>query len=127
MEQSIRKDTCLVTVMHANNEIGTIQPIASIGSICRKKGVIFHTDAVQTAGHLPIDVEKQNIDMLSLSAHKFNGPKGVGVLYARRGIPLTSLIEGGAQERGKRAGTENILSIVGMATALKESLHARMV
>ena len=110
-----------MTVMYANNEIGTIQPIEEIGRICREKGVLFHTDAVQAAGHLPIDVEKQNIDLLSLSAHKFHGPKGIGVLYARKGIPLTTLIEGGAQERGKRGGTENIPAIVGMAAALKES------
>lgn len=118
---ALREDTCLVTVMYANNEIGTIQPIAEIGRICKEKGVLFHTDAVQAAGHLPIDVRAQNIDMLSLSAHKFHGPKGAGVLYARKGIPLTCLIEGGAQERGKRAGTENIPAIVGMAAALAES------
>ena len=117
----IRPDTCLVTTMYANNEIGSILPIAEIGAVCKEKGVLFHTDAVQAAGHLPIDVKAQNIDMLSLSAHKFHGPKGVGVLYARRGVPLTSLIEGGAQERGKRAGTENIPGICGMAAALKES------
>ena len=121
VEAAIRQDTCLVTVMYANNEIGTIQPIEEIGQICREKGVLFHTDAVQAAGYLPIDIRKQNIDLLSLSAHKFHGPKGVGVLYARRGVPLTSLIEGGAQERGKRAGTENIPAIVGMATALEEA------
>ena len=121
VEAAIRQDTCLVTVMYANNEIGTIQPIEEIGRICREKGVLFHTDAVQAAGYLPIDIRKQNIDLLSLSAHKFHGPKGVGVLYARRGVPLTSLIEGGAQERGKRAGTENIPAIVGMATALEEA------
>ena len=118
---AIRDDTCLVTIMYANNEIGTIQPIAEIGAVCRAKGVIFHTDAVQAAGHLKIDVEKQNIDMLSLSAHKFHGPKGAGVLYARRSIPLVNLIEGGAQERGKRAGTENVPAIVGMAAALEEA------
>lgn len=118
---AIREDTCLVTVMYANNEIGTIQPIEKIGQICREKGVIFHTDAVQAAGHIHIDVKKQNIDMLSLSAHKFNGPKGVGALYARKGIQLTNLIEGGAQERGKRAGTENIPAIMGMAAALEEA------
>ena len=118
---AIREDTCLVTVMYANNEIGTIQPIAEIGAVCREKGVIFHTDAVQAVGHLHINVKEQNIDMLSLSAHKFHGPKGVGVLYARKGIPLTTLIEGGAQERGKRAGTENIPAIMGMAAALEEA------
>ena len=118
---AIRPDTCLVSVMYANNEIGTIEPVAEIGALCREKGVLFHTDAVQAAGHLHIDVKAQNIDMLLLSAHKFHGPKGVGVLYARRGIVLTNLIEGGAQERGKRAGTENIPAIMGMAAALKEA------
>ena len=118
---AIRPDTALVSVMYANNEIGTIQPIAEIGKICREKGVPFHTDAVQAAGHLPIDVRAQNIDLLSLSAHKFHGPKGGGVLYARQGIPLSSLIEGGAQERGRRAGTENVPAIVGMTVALEES------
>ena len=118
---AIREDTCLVTVMYANNEIGTIQPIAEIGAVCREKGVIFHTDAVQAAGHVAIDVKAENIDMLSISAHKFHGPKGVGALYARRGIPLVNVIEGGAQERGKRAGTENIGGIVAMAAALSEA------
>ena len=118
---AIREDTCLVTIMYANNEIGSIMPIPEIGAVCKEKGVLFHTDAVQAAGHLHIDVKAQNIDMLSLSAHKFHGPKGVGVLYARQGIPLTNIIEGGAQERGKRAGTENIPGIVSMAAALKEA------
>ncbi|MBQ8356261.1 MAG: cysteine desulfurase NifS [Clostridia bacterium] len=121
VEDAIRPETCLVTVMYANNEIGTIQPIAEIGAVCRQKGVLFHTDAVQAAGHLPIDVQKQNIDMLSLSAHKFHGPKGIGVLYAKKGILLTNLIEGGAQERGNRAGTENIPAIMGLAAALEEA------
>ena len=118
---AIREDTCLVTIMYANNEVGSIQPIAEIGAVCKEKGVLFHTDAVQAAGHLHIDVKEQKIDMLSLSAHKFHGPKGVGVLYARRGVVLTNLIEGGAQEQGKRAGTENIPGIVAMAAALKEA------
>ncbi len=118
---AIREDTCLVSVMYANNEIGSVMPIAEIGAVCREKGVLFHTDAVQAAGHLPINVKEQNIDMLSLSAHKFHGPKGIGVLYARRGIRLTNIIYGGAQERSKRAGTENLPAIVGMAAALKES------
>ena len=118
---AIREDTCLVTVMYANNEIGSTQPIAEIGAVCREKGVIFHTDAVQAVGHIHINVKEENIDMLSLSAHKFHGPKGVGLLYARRGIRLTNIIEGGAQERGKRAGTENIPGIVGMVAALKEA------
>ena len=118
---AIREDTCLVTVMYANNEIGSIQPIAEIGTVCREKGVIFHTDAVQAVGHIHINVKEENIDMLSLSAHKFHGPKGVGLLYARRGIRLTNIIEGGAQERGKRAGTENIPGIVGMVAAFKEA------
>ena len=118
---AIREDTCLVTVMFANNEIGTIQPIREIGAICREKGVLFHTDAVQAVGHLPIDVNADNIDMLSASAHKFHGPKGVGFLYVRKGIRLTNLIEGGAQERGKRAGTENVPGNAAMATALRET------
>lgn len=119
---TIRDDTCLVTTMYANNEIGSVLPIAEIGAICRKKGVLFHTDAVQAAGHLQIDVKAHNIDLLSLSAHKFHGPKGIGVLYAKQGVPLESLIEGGTQERGKRAGTENIPAIMGMAAALKEAV-----
>ncbi len=118
---AIRPDTCLVTVMYANNEIGTIQPISEIGAVCREKGVLFHTDAVQAAGHIAIDVKAQNIDMLSLSGHKFHGPKGCGALYARRGIVLTNIIDGGAQERGKRAGTENVPAIMGMAAALEEA------
>lgn len=118
---AIREDTCLVSVMYANNEIGSIQPIAEIGAVCKEKGVIFHTDAVQAVGHVHINVKEENIDMLSLSAHKFHGPKGVGLLYARKGVRLTNIIEGGAQERGKRAGTENIPGIVGMAAALKEA------
>lgn len=118
---AIREDTALVTIMYANNEIGTVQPIAEIGKLCRERGVLFHTDAVQAMGHVPVDVKKDNIDMLSLSAHKFHGPKGVGVLYARKGILLKNLIEGGAQERGKRAGTENVPGIVSMAAALEEA------
>ena len=118
---AIREDTALVTVMYANNEIGSVLPIPEIGAVCRERGVLFHTDAVQAAGHLPIDVKAQNIDLLSLSAHKFRGPKGVGVLYARQGVLLSNLIEGGAQERGKRAGTENVPAIVGMAAALEET------
>ena len=121
VEAAIREDTCLVTVMFANNEIGTIQPIREIGAICKKHGVLFHTDAVQAVGHVPIDIKADNIDLLSSSAHKFHGPKGTGFLYARKGIRLTNLIEGGAQERGKRAGTENVAGIVGMAAALKEA------
>lgn len=119
---AIRPETCLVSVMFANNEIGTIQPVAEIGAVCRAHGVPFHTDAVQAAGHLPIDVQAQNISMLSLSAHKFRGPKGIGVLYAERGIRLTPLMYGGAQERGNRPGTENLPAIAGMAAALEESL-----
>lgn len=121
LAEAIREDTCLVTIMYANNEIGSVMPVSEIGAVCRKKRVLFHTDAVQAAGHLTIDVQKENIDMLSLSAHKFHGPKGTGVLYVRKGIPLTSLIEGGAQERGKRGGTENVPAIMGMAAALEES------
>ena len=121
VEKAIRPDTALVTVMYANNEIGTIQPIREIGAVCRQNGVLFHTDAVQAAGHLPINVEEDQVDMLSLSAHKFNGPKGIGVLYAKTGVFLTNLIEGGGQERGKRAGTENLPAIVGMVAALEEA------
>ena len=124
LAKAIRPDTALVSIMYANNEIGTIQPIAEIGKLCREKGVLFHTDAVQAAGHIPINVEEQCIDLLSLSAHKFHGPKGVGVLYCRRTIPLSNLLYGGAQERGKRPGTENPAAIVGMATALRESCEA---
>lgn len=120
---AIHKNTCLVTIMTANNEIGTIQPVAEIGKICREKGVVFHTDAVQAVGHIPIDVKDMNVDMLSASAHKFHGPKGIGFLYVKKGIPVQSLIEGGAQERGRRAGTENLAAIVGMAAALKESVE----
>lgn len=119
---AIRDDTCLVTVMYANNEIGTLQPVDKIAAACRERGVLFHTDAVQAAGHLRIDVKAENIDMLSLSAHKFHGPKGAGVLYARRGIALSNVIEGGAQERGKRGGTENVAAICSMAAALKEAV-----
>lgn len=120
VEEAIRPDTCLVTVMFANNEIGSVLPIAEIGEVCRAHGVFFHTDAVQAAGHIPVNVKKQNIDMLSLSAHKFHGPRGIGALYVKRGIELTSLMEGGGQERGKRPGTENLPAIMGMAAALKE-------
>ena len=120
--QAIREDTALVTIMYANNEIGTLQPIEEIGAICQERDVPFHTDAVQAAGHLPIDVKKQNINMLSISAHKFHGPKGVGVLYADKKVPLINIIEGGAQERGKRGGTENLPAIIGMAIALKEAV-----
>ena len=121
VKNALREDTCLVTVMYANNEIGSILPVGEIGAVCREAGVPFHTDAVQAAGHIPIDVKAQNIDMLSLSAHKFHGPKGIGVLYARQGVSLTSLIEGGTQERGKRAGTENLPAIMGMAAALEDA------
>ena len=122
LKNAIREDTCLVTIMFANNEIGTVQPVEEIGALCREKGIPFHCDAVQAAGHMPIDVEKMNIDMLSISGHKFHAPKGVGALYVRKNIPLFNLIEGGAQERGKRAGTENVAGIVAMAAALKESV-----
>lgn len=121
VKNAIREDTCLVTIMFANNEIGTVQPIDEIGAVCKEKGVLFHTDAVQAAGHLKIDVKEMNIDMLSISAHKFHGPKGIGALYCRKGILLQNLIEGGAQERGKRAGTENLPAIVGMAKALDDA------
>ena len=124
LEAALRDDTCLVSVMYANNEIGTIQPVREIGRICRAHGVVFHTDAVQAVGHIPVDVEEDNIDMLSASAHKFHGPKGVGFLYVRKGIRLTSFIEGGAQERGRRAGTENVAGIVSAAAALKESVSS---
>ena len=119
---AIREDTALVTIMYANNEIGTVQPIAEIGAICKEKGVLFHTDAVQAVSHIHINVVEQNIDMLSISAHKFHGPKGVGVLYARGGVALTNIINGGAQERGKRAGTENLAGIVGMTVALEDAV-----
>ena len=121
LEAAIREDTCLVTIMFANNEIGTIQPIRELGAICKQHGVLFHTDAVQAVAHVPINVKEDNIDMLSSSAHKYHGPKGIGFLYARKGVRLTNLIEGGAQERGKRAGTENLAAVVGMAAALKEA------
>lgn len=123
VKNAVRDDTALVTIMFANNEIGTIQPIAEIGAFCREKGIPFHTDAVQAAGHMPIDVEAMNIDMLSMSGHKFHAPKGVGVLYAKKNMPLVNVIEGGAQERGKRAGTENIPGIVALAAALEESVN----
>ena len=123
VEKAIRDDTCLVTIMTANNEIGTIQPIREIGALCREKGVLFHTDAVQAVGHIPVDVVKDNIDMLSASAHKFHGPKGTGFLYAKKGVALSNLIEGGAQERGRRAGTENVAGIVAMSAALSESVE----
>ena len=122
VQNALREDTCLVTVMYANNEIGSVLPISEIGAVCKAAGVPFHTDAVQAVGHLAIDVKAQNIDMLSLSGHKFHGPKGVGALYCRRGLMLTNLIDGGAQERGKRAGTENLPAICGMVTALEEAL-----
>ena len=122
VEAAIKDETCLVTVMYANNEIGTVQPISEIGRVCREKNVLFHTDAVQAAGHIKIDVNEDNVDMLSLSAHKFHGPKGVGALYARKGVVLSNIIEGGAQERGKRAGTENLPAIMGMVAAFKESV-----
>ena len=121
VKNAIREDTALVTIMYANNEIGTIQPISEIGAVCRESGVLFHTDAVQAIGHIPVDIQKDNIDMLSLSAHKFKGPKGVGILCAKKGIPLTNIIEGGAQERGKRAGTENLPGIVSMVAALEDA------
>ena len=121
VKNAIREDTALVTIMYANNEIGTIQPISEIGAVCRESGVLFHTDAVQAIGHIPVDIQKDNIDMLSLSAHKFKGPKGVGILYAKKGIPLTNIIDGGAQERGKRAGTENLPGIVSMVAALEDA------
>ena len=122
LKAALRDDTCLVTIMYANNEIGTVQPIREIGAICRERGVTFHTDAVQAVGHIPVDVEQDHIDLLSASAHKFHGPKGVGFLYARRGVRLTNLIEGGAQERGKRAGTENVPGIAAAAAALAEAV-----
>lgn len=122
LKNAIRKDTALVTIMSANNEVGTVQPVAEIGALCKEKGVVFHTDAVQAVGHIAIDVKAMNIDMLSVSAHKFHGPKGIGVLYCRKGIPLQSLINGGAQERNKRAGTENLPAIMGMAAAMEDAV-----
>ena len=123
LRDAIREDTALVTIMFANNEIGTVQPITEIGALCREKGVLFHTDAVQAVGHIPVDVNSMNIDMLSMSGHKFHAPKGIGALYVKKGVPLFNLIEGGAQERGKRAGTENVAGIIAMAAALKESVE----
>ncbi len=123
--EAVREDTCLVTIMYANNEIGSVLPVTEIGAVCREKKVPFHTDAVQAVGHLPVHVKEQNIDFLSLSAHKFHGPKGIGALYARRGMALESLIAGGAQERGKRAGTENVPAVMGMAAALEEACRDR--
>ena len=122
LKNAIREDTALVTIMSANNEVGTVQPVAEIGALCKEKGVVFHTDAVQAVGHIAIDVKAMNIDMLSVSAHKFHGPKGIGVLYCRKGIPLQSLINGGAQERNKRAGTENLPAIMGMAAAMEDAV-----
>ncbi|MEG1551536.1 MAG: aminotransferase class V-fold PLP-dependent enzyme, partial [Oscillospiraceae bacterium] len=122
IEEAITDKTAIVSIMYANNEIGTIQPITEIGAVCHEKGVLFHTDAVQAVGHLNIDVKAQNIDMLSMSGHKFHGPKGIGALYCKNGIRLTNLIEGGAQERNKRAGTENVYAMVGMAAALKDAV-----
>lgn len=121
--KAIRPDTCLVTIMFANNEIGTIQPVEEIGKICRENGILFHTDAVQAVGHIPVDVEKMNIDLLSIAGHKFHGPKGVGVLYAKSNVLLTALIEGGAQERGKRGGTENLAGVVGLSIALEKAVE----
>lgn len=123
--KAVREDTCLVTIMYANNEIGSVLPVAEIGAVCLERKVPFHTDAVQAVGHLPVHVKEQNIDLLSLSAHKFHGPKGIGALYARRGMALESLIAGGAQERGKRAGTENVAAVMGMAAALEETCRER--
>ncbi len=122
LKNAIREDTALVTIMSANNEVGTVQPVAEIGALCKEKGVVFHTDAVQAVGHIEIDVKAMNIDMLSVSAHKFHGPKGIGVLYCRKGIPLQNLINGGAQERNKRAGTENLPAIMGMAAAMEDAV-----
>lgn len=123
LEAALREDTCLVTIMYANNEIGTLQPVREIGAVCRSRGILFHTDAVQAVGHVPVDVNLDNVDMLSASAHKFHGPKGVGFLYVRKGVRLLSFIEGGAQERGKRAGTENVAGICGTAAALEEAVE----